>query len=294
MSTLVSYATVGLAEDVSQTIANISPTSVPFTSSIKTEKVSARTFEWLEDSIRSSQVNALIEGADAATTAIGQPTTRSNTTQIIGEAFKVAATVDAVKTHGRAKETAYALAKTLKALKLDLERAFVGVDQASVTGSASAARKMASASQMISTTVDAGSNATDALTEAKVLELHQDCYENGSEPSILMVKPADSSIIAGFATAANRQRDFGSSKELTNAIEVLVTPFGTLKVMINRNQLSTHAFMYDPSMFKQCVLRPFTRTLLAKNGDADTHFVVGEVSLKHSNFGDSGMITGLS
>ena len=239
-------------------------------------------------------MNALVEGADASTTAIGQPTTRSNTTQIIGEAFKVAATVDAVKTHGRAKETAYALAKTLKALKLDLERAFVGVDQAAVTGSASAARKMASASQQISTSVDAGSNSTDALTEAKVLELHQTCYTNGSDPSILMVKPADSSIIAGFATAANRQRDFSQDKTLTNAIEVLVTPFGTLKVMISRELLSTHSFMYDPSMFKQCVLRPFTRTLLAKNGDADTHFVVGEVSLKHSNFSDSGMITGLS
>jgi hypothetical protein len=47
-------------------------------------------------------------------------------------------------------------------------------------------------------------------------------------------------------------------------------------------------------MFKQATLRPFTRTLLAKNGDADTHFVVGEVSVKHSNFSDSGMITGLS
>jgi hypothetical protein len=47
-------------------------------------------------------------------------------------------------------------------------------------------------------------------------------------------------------------------------------------------------------MWKQCVLRPYTRTLLAKNGDSDTHFCVGEVSLKHSNFSDGGMITGLS
>ena len=106
MTMLSSYATVGLAEDVSQTIANISPTSTPFQSMIKTEKVSARTFEFLEDSIRAAGVNALVEGADASTTAIGQPTVRSNVTQIIGEAFKVAATVDAVKTHGRAKETA--------------------------------------------------------------------------------------------------------------------------------------------------------------------------------------------
>lgn len=294
MSTLVSYATVGLAEDVSETIANISPTATPFQSMIGSEKVAARQFEWLEDSIRASADNALVEGADASTSAIAQPTSRTNNTQIIGEAFKVAATVDAVKTHGRAKETAYALAKTLKAIKLDVERAMVGVHQAAVAGNASTARKMASCSQMITTTKDAGSNANDPLTEAKLLDLHEDCYNNGSDPSVLMIKPADASIVAGFATAANRQRDFGSDKTLVNAIEVLVTPYGTLKVVLNRSQQASRAFLIDPSMWKQCVLRPFTRTLLAKNGDADTHFVVGEVSLKHSSFADGGMMTGLS
>ena len=293
MSLLQTYQTIGMAEDVSQTIANISPTSCPFQSMIKTEKVSARTFEFLEDSIRAAGVNALVEGADASTTAIGQPTVRSNTTQIIGEAFKVAGTVDAVKTHGRAKETAYALAKTLKAVKLDVEKAMIGVDQAAVAGSASAARKMASISQQISTTVDAGSNSTDALTEAKLIELHQTCYTNGSEPTVLMIKPADATIVAGFATATGRNREI-DAKTLVNVIDVILTPFGELRTVINRNQLSTHAFLVDPSMFKQCVLRPFTRTLLSKSGDADTHFVIGEISNKHDNYSDSGMITGLS
>jgi len=190
---------------------------------IKTEKVSARTFEFLEDSIRSSGVNALVEGADAATTAIAQPTVRSNTTQIIGEAFKVAATVDAVKTHGRAKETAYALAKTLKAIKLDVEKALIGVDQAAVAGSASAARKMASVSKQISTAVDAGSSSTDALTEAKLIELHQTCYTNGSEPTVLMIKPADATIVAGFAVATGRNREV-DAKTLINVIDVILTP----------------------------------------------------------------------
>ena len=293
MSLLQSYQVIGLAEDVSQTIANISPTATPFQSMIKTEKVSARTFEFLQDEIRAAGVNALVEGADAATTAIGQPTVRSNTTQIIGEAFKVAATVDAVKTHARGKETAYALAKTLKAIKLDVEKALIGVDQAAVVGSASAARKMASVSQQISTTLDAGSDATNPLTEAKLVALHQTCYTNGSEPTVLMIKPADATIVAGFATATGRNREI-DAKTLINVIDVILTPFGELRTVINRSQLSTHAFLVDPSMFKQCVLRPFTRTLLAKNGDADTHFVVGEVSNKHVNYSDSGMITGLS
>lgn len=294
MTTLVTYAMVGVAEDVSSTIANISPSATPFQSMIKSEKVHSRTFEWLEDSLRNSSAEGLVEGADSSMTAVGQPTTRSNTTQIIGEAFQVSATSDAVKTHGRAKETAYNLAKVLKQVKLDVEKSMVGVSQAAVVGTAAAARKMASIDQQISTTVDAGSNATDALTEAKLLELGQTCYTNGSDPSVLMIKPADSTIIAGFASSSNRQRDLADNKTLVNAIDVLVTSFGTYRVVLNRECLATNAYLIDPSMFKQAVLRPFTRTLLAKTGDSDKHMVVGEVSVKHSQFADSGMITGLS
>ena len=85
-------------------------TSTPFQAAIKTEKVHARTFEWMEDSVRAAGVNALVEGANSSDTSVGQPTLRSNTTQIIGESFKIAGTVEAVKNHGRAKETALEMA----------------------------------------------------------------------------------------------------------------------------------------------------------------------------------------
>ena len=82
---------------------------------------------------------------------------------------------------------------------------------------------MASIEQQITTSVDAGANATDALTEAKVLSLHQTCYENGSDVGMLIVKPADASIVASFATATGRQREI-DAKTLTNVIEVILTP----------------------------------------------------------------------
>jgi len=292
MATYQTYQQVGVAEDVSNVLSQISPTACPMQSLMKTEKIHARTFEWLETSLRASAQTALVEGADASAITISAATSRTNTTQILGEAFQVSSSADAVKTYGRAKETALQLSQTLAALKNDVEHCLVGVDQAAVTGSASAARKMASLSQQISTTLDAGSDATNPLTEAKLLTLSQTCFTNGSNPSVLLVKPADASIIAGFATATGRNRDIDRS--LINTIEVLVTPFSELKVVISRACKSTHAFLIDPTMFKQCVLRPFSRTLLAKQGDSDKHFVVGEVSCKHTNFGDSGMITGLS
>lgn len=292
MATYQTYQQVGVAEDVSNVLSQISPTATPMQSLIKSEKVHARTFEWLETSLRASAQTALVEGADASAITISPATSRTNTTQILGEAFQVSASADAVKTYGRAKETALQLSQTLAALKNDVEKCLIGVDQAAVAGTASAARKMASLSQQISTTLDAGSNSTDPLTEAKLLTLSQTVFTNGSTPTVLMVKPADASIIAGFATATGRNRDIDRS--IINTIDVLVTPFNSLKVVINRQNLATHAFLIDPTMFKQCVLRPFTRTLLAATGDSSKHFVVGEVSCKHVNFGDSGMITGLS
>ena len=294
MALFTTYNSVGMAEDVSDIIMDITPTDTPMTSMMKSEKVTARTFSFLEDSLRAAAVNAKVEGADAADVTLTDVTERTNTTQILAEAFSISATSDAVRTHGRAKETAYQLGRTLKSIKRDLEHAYVGVAQASVVGTASAARKMTSLINQISTDVDAGSGSADPLTEAKLLTAGQTAFTNGSDPSVFMVKPADSTIVAGFSAASGRNREIAQGKTLVNVVDLYVSPFGEYKVVLNRHMLTSVALLIDPTMFKQCVLRPFTRTLLAKNGDSDRHYVVGEYSCKHTNWGDSVKITGLS
>ena len=295
MTVYTTYDQVGIEEDVSNVITTIDPTDTPMFTMMKAEKVRNRVFHWQEDTLASAADNAQIEGANASYATLTPTTMRENSTQILTKAFQVSETSDAVSTYGRAKETAYQLAKKLAEIKLDLERAFIGVDNAKVTGTTSAAREMASVSQMISTTVDAGTNATDALTETKLLELGQTCYQNGSKPHVLMIKPADSIIVSGFVSAnTGRNRDISQERRLVNVIDLYVSPYGEYKVIMNRHQLTTHAFLIDPAMFKTCVLRPFTRTLLAKTGDADNHFIRGEYSVMHKSFADSGMITGLS
>jgi len=294
MATYTTYDQVGKKEDVSDIISDITPTDTPFFTMIRSEKVNARTFSWLEDSLAAAANNAQVEGADATMATLTDATERTNNTQILHKAFQVSATADAIGTYGRAKETAYQLGKALKEIKRDLERAYVGVDNAKVTGSSSVAREMDSATQQISTTVDAGANATDALTEAKLLELGEDCFNNGSDPSVLMIKPADAQIVSGFAAASGRNREIAQGRNLVNVIDLYVSPYGEYKVVLNRHQITTHAFLIDPAMWRSCVLRPFSRTLLASAGDSEKHFVVGEYSLKHMNYAADGMITGLS
>lgn len=304
MATYTTYDQVGKAEDVSEIISNISPTKTPFQSSLKSEKISARSFDWMEDSLRAVQVNAQLEGFTASDATLSATTLRSNVAQILEKTIKVSATADVIKTYGRAKETAYQLSKAGEELNRDLEHAMVGLNQVAVTGASDTARKMASAIYQVSasTTVatadsDAGTAGVQAgpLTEANLLTLHETVFNEGGDPTLFMVKPADAKIIAGFTGASGRSRSINDgSKTVVNAVDLYVSPFGELKVIINRFMKTDTALMYDPDMFRKAVLRPWTRTKLAVDGDNEKHLLVGEYSVKLMNAKGVGKITNLS
>lgn len=296
------YDMVGVKENISNVISNISPTKTPFQSAIGNEKVTQRTHQWQEDSLDAAAVNARVEGADASDKTLTPTTMRSNTTQILTKTVNITGTAEATDSYGRDKELAYQLTKASKEIKRDLERAMIGVSQAAVTGDSSTARKMASYDQMIAsannTITDSdtgtGGNQAGPLTEANLLTNHQAIYDAGGDATILMVKPADAKLIAAFTSASGRFRDFGQDKKLVNAVDLLVTPFGELRVVINRWVLSTTALLFDPSNWKQLVLRPWFRETLAKTGDSTRVMICGEFSLKHVNRSASGIITNLS
>ena len=263
---------------------------------IKTQKVHNRVYQYQTDALASAASNAAVEGADPSMATLTATTMISGNTQILTKAFQISQTSDAVATYGRAKETAYALGRALKEIKRDLEFAFVGASNTAVTGNASGpvAREMASADKLIdaATTIAGGSN---ALTEAELLSAGQATFNAGGDPSVFMIKPADAQIVAGFTGASGRYRNFNDAqKTLTNVIDLYVSPYGEYKVVLNRHQMTTHAFLLDPSMWRAAVLRPFSRTLLAKTGDSEKHFVVGEYGLMHMNPKGSGMINALT
>ena len=294
MAIYKTYEQIGLAEDVSNIISDITPTDTPMYSMIKSEKVQARQYQYQTDSLAAAAANAQLEGFTAsAGTAI--PTTMiTGNTQILQKTFQVSATADAVKAYGRAKETAYQLSKALKEIKKDVEFAFVGSSNAGNAGSASTAREMDSADQLIGA-ANTTAGGTAALTEAMITTTGQNVYNNGGDATILMVKPADSLIISAFTGAAGRSREFNDgNKTLTNVVNLYVSPFGEYKVVLNRHQMTDHAFLLDPSMWRTASLRPFARTLLAKTGDSDTHMVVGELGLMHKNPLGSGQINALT
>jgi hypothetical protein len=285
MAQYITYDMIGIKEDVSDVISNITPTKTPFQSMIGSEKVHNTYFQWQEDDLRAVAVNAKVEGHTAVDSTRTPTTMRSNYTQILADTIKVSGTADVVSTYGRAKESAYQMAKVAAELKRDLEHAFVGIENAAVAGDSSTAREMASYFNMIDSTMRSITGGTSTPpSEAHVLGALQDCYNEGAEPSVLMVTPTNSLEIADFAYATGRERDAGQGKKLVNVVDVYVSPFGEVKVVLNRFLMDKQTLVFDPENWKKVVLRNWTRETLAKTGDNLSMMLLGEFSLKHKNF----------
>jgi hypothetical protein len=297
MAQYKTYDMVGIQEDVSDVISNISPKKTPFTSLIGSESVDNTLFEWQEDSLRAVQTNAQVEGFTAADATLSPTVMRSNRTQILEKTFKVSGTADRVKKYGRAKETAYQAAKAGSELKRDLEHAMVGLNQSAAAGTSTTARTMASYRAQISTSSPNNMTFTGgtgtAIDEADIKAALQDVYDAGADPTHLMVTPSNSLIVADLAAATGRVRDINNGQKdraIVNAIDLYISQFGEVRVILNRFLKSSDTLVFDPANWKKAVLRDWFRETLAKTGDNTQQMIVGEFSLKHKNFSASAMI----
>ncbi len=109
MTQFRTYAAVGLREDLSDIIYNISPTDTPFMSSVGKTKATAVYHEWQTDSLAAAAANAAVEGADASTATLSPTTRVGNRTQISQKTVGVTGTLQAVDKAGRKSELAYQL-----------------------------------------------------------------------------------------------------------------------------------------------------------------------------------------
>ena len=296
MAAYTSYDVVGKKEDISDIITMISPTKTPFTTLIGEEKVHNTLFQWQEDVLASpNTANAQVEGFTATDATAVATTMRSNYTQILTKTVNVSATNDAVSKYGRAQETAYQLSKFSAEVKRDLEAIQLS-GQAAAVGSDSVARTMASYQAMTDTSlhIQTGGSST-SMTETQLMTTLEALYVNGVDPEILMIPPAEAIAIANYASASGRYRTLqtGTAKSqdaIVNVIDLYVSPYGEVKVLLNRFQLNTDYLIFDPDMWKREVLRPWTRETLAKVGDSTRMMIVGEFSLKHRNFFASAVV----
>lgn len=295
MPTFKSYDLVGVKENVSNVISNLSPRKTPMQSSIGNEKVTQPLFQWQEDSLRAPAANAAVDGADASFITITPTTMRNNYTQIFTEALQVSDRADVIATYGRKREMAYQMAKSAAAVKRDREIALVGLAGTKSAGTSSVASTMAGVQSQLDASTVVYSGASDGskpLTEGLLVNALQVAYTNGAEPTRVQVTPSNSVVLAGFASAAGRYRTITGSdaKKIVNVVNLYVSPFGEVKVEINRWLRAKNTFVFEPDQWTNVTLRPWERKDLAKTGDSTKAMLLGEFSLKHKNYFASAMI----
>lgn len=307
------YDMIGIREDLSDIISNISPTQTPFLSNIGSSSCTQTQFDWQTDSLAAAAANAHIEGDDTAATA-QTPTTRYvNYTQIFKKIFVLSGTANAVKSAGRKSELSYLIAKNAKELKRDQEKAFTGTSVA-VAGNSTTARVTASLDTWLFTndlngtsgtqyTFSGGvpvTNRTDGtdrtwteslLKSALVLQ-----YNSGGEVSMLMVSPAKKQETSAFAGIADIRVNANGNKPsvIIGAADIYVSDFGNLDVVPNRFMPTDLVYLIDPSQAKKRTLRPYFVEELAKTGDAEKRHLIEECGLEVTNEAAHAVVRDLS
>ncbi len=313
-TTFTRFDAIGVREDLSDEINDISPTETPFLTNAGRGKAENTLFEWQTDILATAvTTNQQIEGFDLTTYAAVVPTVRQgNYVEIAEKDAIVSNTNEAVNRAGRDSEMAYVVARRLKEMKRDMESSLLA-NKGANAGSTAAARKTGSLLAFTKTNVDKDSGATKpvyttiptdvwsfgsarAFTETILKNVVQQGYTSGANFDTIMVGPWNKQVISGFAgivelTAAQQK---ASQATIIGAASTYVSDFGVLQVMPNRFQTASVAHFIDWEYAKVKYLRPVTSTAMAPTGDAKKQMITAEYGLEIGNEKAMGIATDLA
>ena len=312
-NTFDSYDANGIREDLSDIIYDVSPEETPFYSASKKVKAANTFHEWQTDALRSSAANAHIEGDDTTAEARTATSRLGNYTQIFKNAVVIPDTDEGLDKAGRAKEMAYQTLKIAKEQKLDIEKALFD-NNARVAGNSTTARELAGAPAWLITNTDfssdgspAGADPTGDGTDARTDDstpaafsqtrfdnVMQSIWEQGGKPDVVYLSAFQMNVALGF-TGMNNQRStigasVGGTNAVINAVDVYVTPWGTVEFIPTRENRSRDVFVMQNDMWAVGVLRPTKNVELSKTGDSTRRQVVTELTLACLNEKASGII----
>ena len=324
-NTRETYGAIGIREDLSNIIYNISPMDTPFVNGCGRGSCDNTLFEWQTDELKTAAANTQIEGNDYTSTAATEPRRLSNYTQISATQVQTSGTAEAVDFAGRKSSQAYQLAKRAKEMKRDMEYMLLQ-GTAKAAGSSGTARETAAYSTWIGTNststspiiaastgaglANSGSStypdgttsattggADTAITLAMINTCVARIWDLGGSPDTILcksdVKQTISSSSVGGSVVADLYKDVGSNDKpatAVNAVDVLVTDFGTFKVVPDRFLPDGNCDIVDFDLWSIDYLRPFRTETLAKSGDSVKQLLIAEYGLRAKNGSGSGQI----
>ena len=296
-NTFTSYDAVGIKEDLSDVITNISPEETPLYSAMKKTKATNTYHEWQTDALRSSAVNAHAEGFDTVAEARSATTRLGNRTQIFKNAVSIPDTDEGLSKAGRAREIGYQTLKVAKEQKLDIEKALFD-NQAAVAGDASTARRLAGLGAWLTTNTDFGANegadptgdgsdartdettAPEAFSQARFDGVMQSIWQQGGKPETVYLSAFQMNKALGFTGNNNQRSTIGAADgEVAQLLSVYMTPWGSVEFIPSRENRSRDVYIMQNDMVECAVLRPTKNIALAKTGDSTRRQVTTELTL---------------
>ena len=295
-NTFDTYDTVGIREDLSNVIYDVSPDETPLLSSMAKVKATNTFHEWQTNALRASANNHHVEGSDTGATAVSPTERLGNYTQIFKNSVITSGTNDVVDAAGRGNsEMSYNIIRVATEQKLDMEKALFE-NVARVAGNATTARKLAGLGAWLSTNVTniganganpAGSvpgatartNGTQSVfNQTKFDTCMQSVWESGGKPDTVYLSAFQMAKALGF-DGNNNQRQNGAVGQVNNNIAVYLTPWGSVSFQPVRENRSRDVWIIEKDKLALATLRPMKNEALAKTGDNEHRQVVCEATL---------------
>lgn len=283
-------------EDLADAVYKISPVDTPFMTAVPRAKATAVLHEWSTDSIDTTNTaNARLEGDALSRASSTNPSRKQNYCQISSRDATVTGTQRAVNPAGIEDMMAYQMSKKSLALRKDMEAIVLG-NTGQAAGNTTTARTLRSFNAWISGNGSRGTSgadstavtaaATDAtagdirtITETLLKDAVKDAFDDGGEPTLLLVGSYSKQVVSGFAGRTVSQTMI-SNNTILGAASLYASDFGDIKVVPNRTQRGRDAFLVDTSKVAVAGLRMFEPQEIGRVGDAVTRDLISEYTLE--------------
>lgn len=315
-----------LKESLDPVIWNLFPMDTYFTSNIDKVDVGQPQHQWVFDTLNAAANNKQIQGDDVTASTQGTTTRVSNYTQIARKVVVMSRTAQESGTVG-GNALGREMMKKMKEYKRDVEFDALGRQGSSAgatntaaasagvcawiwgtgadlpgntaypstggTGANTTATTPSYASSVCSGQVD-GTTSTSSVVLADITSAAELAWTDGGEPDVILASASQKKYIDQLSSLATRTVDVGKAESLSisNSANLIVTSFGTFKVVLSRylNRTTTLILQMDKWALGQ-LSAPKTVDL-AKTGDADKKMIVGEYTLIARNPNSSAKLQG--
>lgn len=239
-----------------------------------------------------------VEGSDPPEARATDRSRRFNYTQIIGPyPVELSGTEQVIRKYGVSSEWDHQTAKRMKEAVIALEHALLyGIRK---NDTSAKRRSMGGLDYFIRTT---NGSAVDSSTtdvsgtagETAVADLHQSAYDNGGDPRWIVVGSRQKRKISGWRNSDIRTSF--SERKRGQIVTVFETDFGITNILMHRWCRVNNLFLFDPAQAEVCTLtgREFQWVKVAKTGDRDEAYVLGEKAFKFRGAPHAGKMDALT